>query len=1042
MPTEYESLRLSVSLVDNVSHQIEKIKGSLAGLGGGQAGSGMDRLKRQTAELTQSLKGLSGGFASGSEAALSFAKAGGLATAGVVAMGVALVKGIGVLKEYAAGMQALGRLAEQTGIGAGQLKNMSEALQQSGLNASQAQTNLSGLAHAMADIGRANSQLRQTLLAGLGGSDRAAMEALLGDLGKVANNPAAFANRVRQALDEVYDGVLQRTKSTTRAAEVRQRFAEAFGMPDLAEFRGKFSELSAAQQTMWDQRIRQAREFQQVTTDISQSWSRIGEAVNAMLLPAATKALEAIAPALSQSAEQIERAATAIANLKPPEWLSNWGAQLKKEGEAAAGALNAVNQGAVSVGAGARSAVGSAVGGVRGWFHRQSGGMAGSGSPYMVGEAGPELFVPGQSGHIIPNLQGLRDFFTKPAYPFPGREFGEAHPMAMLKSALTSAGVLPPMARGIWEMLRATPAETGELPPQYWPRRALGGPVSAGSRYLVGEQGPEMFMPGGGSTGGEGVRLIGEQNRQTEELNRNTEDQNEQTRDLVQELRKLNDSMTGRVGGGGGPSFSGLGGLPGFGGGGGGGGAGAYVVGGSGGGGGGGAGAFTGGGSASRGGGATGSWVGTDVGPGVGAGAGGGGGSQGGPGQSTPGAPGDDMAPAQALAYARTHLGENEVRDQSKLSSFFRSQGIKINPATTAWCAAFVNANLSQAGIKGTGSLAAGSFLKWGKGVSPDEVRGGDVAVVKGYSPRSGMAASHVAFATGETRMGPGGEKQYQLLGGNQSNAVTDTNWVAASKLAFRRAPGSEGGGGGAGAYVGGGGSSGGGGATGAWTSSAGTTGGSGKAAAEAYFGKSISSGEYDALVRATHAESGARNSPEEQAMIMGSILNRARTDRGGIMGALNAPNQFQSVTGTRFAPGPSRNYRLGPNASRSASIEAAAGMLGRVSRSQRDFTAASHAAYGPGTNIGYLSKLERTGGSVYGGTQFGTSLTPERRELDRDMGREVAHRVEGTGKLTVDVNAPAGTRVAAEGGGLFKKVETNRQTQMAPASQGPSAPS
>ena len=61
-----------------------------------------------------------------------------------------------------------------------------------------------------------------------------------------------------------------------------------------------------------------------------------------------------------------------------------------------------------------------------------------------------------------------------------------------------------------------------------------------------------------------------------------------------------------------------------------------------------------------------------------------------------------------------------------------------------------------------------------------------------------------------------------------------------------------------------------------------------------------------------------------------------------------------------------------------------------------------------------------------------------DRAALDRGMGSEISHKVEGTGKLTVDVNAPAGTKVAAEGGGMFKHVETNRQTQMATAAEGP----
>ena len=59
------------------------------------------------------------------------------------------------------------------------------------------------------------------------------------------------------------------------------------------------------------------------------------------------------------------------------------------------------------------------------------------------------------------------------------------------------------------------------------------------------------------------------------------------------------------------------------------------------------------------------------------------------------------------------------------------------------------------------------------------------------------------------------------------------------------------------------------------------------------------------------------------------------------------------------------------------------------------------------------------------------------RQEIDRTQ--SASTKVEGTGKLTVDVNAPKGTRVAAEGGGLFKKTEVSRQTQMEPAKSGPS---
>jgi hypothetical protein len=129
-----------------------------------------------------------------------------------------------------------------------------------------------------------------------------------------------------------------------------------------------------------------------------------------------------------------------------------------------------------------------------------------------------------------------------------------------------------------------------------------------------------------------------------------------------------------------------------------------------------------------------------------------------------------EVGPRDALAIARTHLSEDEIRDESKLSSFFAKNGIRISPKTTAWCAAFVNSTLSEAGKKGTGSLAAASFYKYGSPVR-GESKEGDIAVWP----------HHVALATGEHRVGPGGQQQFQVIGGNQGGTVSGRGGVSYS---------------------------------------------------------------------------------------------------------------------------------------------------------------------------------------------------------------------------------------------------------------------
>jgi uncharacterized protein (TIGR02594 family) len=174
-------------------------------------------------------------------------------------------------------------------------------------------------------------------------------------------------------------------------------------------------------------------------------------------------------------------------------------------------------------------------------------------------------------------------------------------------------------------------------------------------------------------------------------------------------------------------------------------------------------------------------------------------------GTGTDGVPGSAAGPPppgamDALSLARQHLGEDEIRDQGKLQAFFASKGINIDPSTTAWCAAFVNANLSQAGFATPkNKVAAGAWSTFGAAVNPDDVRAGDVGVVRGRSPRTGLEGKHVAFLTGESRTDPRtGERQFEMLGGNQGGTVSgqggvSRRWYSESQLHFRRPVGPDG---------------------------------------------------------------------------------------------------------------------------------------------------------------------------------------------------------------------------------------------------------
>ena len=146
------------------------------------------------------------------------------------------------------------------------------------------------------------------------------------------------------------------------------------------------------------------------------------------------------------------------------------------------------------------------------------------------------------------------------------------------------------------------------------------------------------------------------------------------------------------------------------------------------------------------------------------------------------------------------------------------------------------------------------------------------------------------------------------------------------------------------------------------------------KLSADKFLGRKMDEAEWNELVRATGAE--ASNNVKECAFVMAVILNRTRKGYGGgnsVNDILHQKNQFQAVTGTR-ADGysPSKWFTQGPSKGKlDMIVDGAINILPGAPKDIYRFTAASRAAYGPGTNVGYLDKLKDDGGIQIGGTVF-----------------------------------------------------------------------
>ena len=116
--------------------------------------------------------------------------------------------------------------------------------------------------------------------------------------------------------------------------------------------------------------------------------------------------------------------------------------------------------------------------------------------------------------------------------------------------------------------------------------------------------------------------------------------------------------------------------------------------------------------------------------------------------------------------------------DNPRVLSYYREAGVPQPHDEVPWCAAFVGAVLARCGLQGSGSLLARSYSRWGRAVTIEDARPGDVVVLARGKPWQG----HVGFWDRRE-----GDKVY-LLGGNQSNQVKRSAYPVSRIVAVRRA--------------------------------------------------------------------------------------------------------------------------------------------------------------------------------------------------------------------------------------------------------------
>jgi hypothetical protein len=503
---EFEELRLRVTLDDQASAQLARLRTELSQLGGGQQAQGFERLGGQTRQMTALMRPLATGSLSARSAMTALSSVIGPLGIAIAGLGGAFYAQTQKLKTFAEGMLNIDAKARALGIDSAQYENLERQFRRMGLSNQEGHAVISSVVKNIADLNRDGSQLFKRLMESTTDQDsmRGWIRRLTGFVDQ--NDWAGAINEVVDGVNRAYESELDRlqrsgvseTRARAMAADLVRNMLTALNLPEegFQKITGRLNGVTREIAEDHQRRMALSRAYMDQYNQLAENFNEFWRGMQTGLLEVMTEINKYFGES-TKSAEEwgrdfgaalsgiLRRVMSVINGI---EKLTGWIEKLKSKPLAAlrdagvAAARTAVTSAAATLGIGgdaeARRRAEEEKDRAAGFADvRQFGGPVTAGHPYLVGEGGPETFMPGgremreQLIELRDNTEALEEQTTQ------SRELSDQ--LRALNDFLLyrkMGGALGPDGGG------------GEA-------RAGGGAAAEGKPYVVGESGPEVFVP-------------------------------------------------------------------------------------------------------------------------------------------------------------------------------------------------------------------------------------------------------------------------------------------------------------------------------------------------------------------------------------------------------------------------------------------------------------------------------------------------------------------------------------------------------------------
>ena len=265
-------LRLTVDLVDNASPQLARIRGQMQTLGSSEVANALRTTTERVKDLRERFEPFGEDLKKASEEFIPpFIRGiGGMAT-GFLALGIAAERGVDKIKGFTEQLTSLNRLQRQTGVEAAQLKSDIETAYRGGIDTREMEESLKRFSAIQADLMRPNSRLRQQILVETKDEFRDRMRFLLDEMAHATGGARLeLAKKIAEMQAEAVPGI--------EGAENRRRMYARLGLPDLGTVHEEFKTVSQEMIRAQEAQIHNAEEFERTSRSIETHWKHIQDA--------------------------------------------------------------------------------------------------------------------------------------------------------------------------------------------------------------------------------------------------------------------------------------------------------------------------------------------------------------------------------------------------------------------------------------------------------------------------------------------------------------------------------------------------------------------------------------------------------------------------------------------------------------------------------------------------------------------------------------------------------------------------------------------